>query len=119
AFSITVTARDSANNTLTGYRGSVHFTGSDVGAVLPADYTFTATDNGVHTFTVTLKAAGTQSVTVTDKADAGATGSASVVVTPGVATQVVFGTQPSNALVGKAITPAVTVRVLDAFGNMV
>src|SRR2546430_8636930 len=35
---------------------------------LPANYTFVAGDNGAHTFTngVTLKAAGTQSITATD-----------------------------------------------------
>ncbi len=68
---------------------------------------------------MTLKSAGTQSVTATDKADAGAFGSASIVVTPGVATRLAVGTQPSNVLVGGVISPAVTVRVLDAFGNLV
>jgi hypothetical protein len=119
SFSITVTAQDASNNTLTGYRGTVHFTSSDPSAVLPGNYTFTATDNGVHTVTVLLKAAGTQSVTVTDTANAGSTGSASIIVTPGAAASLVFGTQPSNALVNAKISPAVTVRVLDAFGNLV
>jgi hypothetical protein len=117
SFSITVTAKDSANNTLTGYTGTVHFASSDLSAVLPGNYTFTAADGGTHTFTLTLKSAGTQSVTATDTA--GATGSASVVVTPGVVAKLAFGTQPTNALVGKAISPAVTVRVLDALGNLV
>ena len=54
----TVTAKDSAGNTATGYTGTVHFTSSDAAAVLPANYTFTAGDNGTHTFNATLKTLG-------------------------------------------------------------
>ncbi len=50
-FNITVTALDANNNVATGYTGTVHFTSSDGKAVLPANYKFTATDRGVHTFT--------------------------------------------------------------------
>ena len=52
AFNVTVTARDQYGNTATGYRGTVHFTTTDRGAgvTLPADYTFTAADSGMHTF---------------------------------------------------------------------
>ncbi len=63
---ITVTALDPYNNPVTGYRGTVHFSSSDPQAVLPVDYTFTAADNGVHTFRVTLWTAGRQAVTVAD-----------------------------------------------------
>ncbi len=64
--SFTVTARDATGNTLTGYRGTVHFVSSDPQAQLPADYTFTAADNGVHMFTATLNTIGTQAVTALD-----------------------------------------------------
>src|SRR5206468_3200047 len=57
AFNATVTARDAFGNIATGYTGTVHFTSTDTQAALPADYTFTAADAGVHTFTVTLKTA--------------------------------------------------------------
>jgi hypothetical protein len=117
SFTIAVTAQDSSNNTLTSYRGTVHFTSTDTSAVLPSDYAFTTADNGSHTFTITLKTAGSDSVTLTDSA--GATGSAAVTVIAGVAKSLAFGTQPSTALVGKTISPAVTVRVLDAYGNLV
>ena len=66
AGNLTVTARDSGGNTVTGYLGTVHFTSSDPSAILPANYTFTGADAGVHTFSVTLKTYGTQSVTATD-----------------------------------------------------
>src|SRR5262249_30128576 len=64
----TVTARDAQGNPFPGYRGTVHFTSSDPQASLPADYTFTAADMGVHTFTATLRTVGTQSITATDTA---------------------------------------------------
>ena len=50
----------------TGYTGTVHFTSSDAQAGLPANYTFTGGDAGTHVFSVTLKTAGTQSITATD-----------------------------------------------------
>jgi hypothetical protein len=61
-------------------------TDSDPGVVLPADYTFTAGDAGVHTFTdtglgeITLVTPGDQTITVTDTADGTITGSATVTV---------------------------------------
>ncbi|MGO9601765.1 MAG: IPT/TIG domain-containing protein, partial [Isosphaeraceae bacterium] len=51
SISVTVTAQNTSNSTVTNYTGTVHFTSSDSKAGLPADYTFTAADNGVHTFT--------------------------------------------------------------------
>src|SRR5262249_38527591 len=66
AHTVTVTALEGDGNPLLGYTGTVHFTSSDAQAGLPANYTFTAADNGTHTFTVTLKTAGTQSITVAD-----------------------------------------------------
>jgi hypothetical protein len=67
AFSITVTALDAYGNVATGYRGTVSFKSSDNGAALPGKYTFTASDNGVHTFTgLVLKKKGTQTITVFD-----------------------------------------------------
>jgi hypothetical protein len=76
--------KDAYGNTVTGYTGTVHFTSSDGQAVLPANYTFTATDAGVHTFSggVTLKTVGSQTVTVTDTLTTSLFGSASVNVTP-------------------------------------
>ena len=58
----------------TGYTGTVHFTSSDGPAVLPANYTFTGGDAGTHVFSVTLKTAGTQSITATDTVTGSITG---------------------------------------------
>ncbi|MFA5365996.1 MAG: hypothetical protein WC325_12505 [Candidatus Bathyarchaeia archaeon] len=66
AFTATVTAQKQNGQTETGYTGTVHFTSSDLQAVLPADYTYTAGDKGVHTFSFNLKTAGSQTITVTD-----------------------------------------------------
>jgi hypothetical protein len=118
AFSVTVTAQDNNGNTANGYRGTVHFSSTDTrsGVVLPPDYQFTATDNGVHTFTngVTLVTAGNQTVTATDTVSASVTGSAAVTVNPAAATHLGLAA-PSSTRVNVAFT--VTVTALDAFGN--
>src|SRR5207248_9275710 len=92
AFSVTVTALDAFNNTATGYRGTAHFTSTDGQAVLPTNYTYTAADNGVHAFSLTLQTVGNQTVTATDTG-AGAitatTGTISVSAPPSVASLVV------------------------------
>lgn len=66
---ITVTAQDKFGNTATGYRGTVKITSSDAKAVLPMIYTFTPSDNGVHTSfgtsAVMLNTLGNQSITAT------------------------------------------------------
>jgi streptogramin lyase len=75
-FTVTVTALDASNNPAAGYTGTVHFTSSDKAAVLPPDYTFTAADNGKHTFSVTLKGGGSRTITVTDTVKSTVTGKA-------------------------------------------
>src|SRR5205085_11475074 len=67
AFSVTVTAKDAFNHTVTAYAGAVHFTSNDVQAVLPVDSTLTS---GTANFNVTLKTAGSKSVVATDTNDA-------------------------------------------------
>jgi hypothetical protein len=55
-FSFAITADDKFGNIETGYTGTVHFSAlaNDTQAVLPADYTFTAADAGMHAFGATL-----------------------------------------------------------------
>ena len=115
--SVKVTALDAFGNVATGYRGQVHFASSDSKAVLPADYTFTSTDAGTHSLSVTLKTAGTESVTATDKATSTITGvQAGITVTPGAAKTFTASGLPSPYCVGS--THTVTVTALDAFGNV-
>ncbi len=114
--SFSVTATDAYGNVVTGYRGTVHFTSSDIQAVLPSNYTFTASDNGVHTFSATLKTAGSQSLTATDTVTSSITGSQSAIsVTAAAATHFVI-TAPASVSVGVAFS--VTVTALDAYGNI-
>jgi subtilase family serine protease len=126
-FSVTVTALDQNNHVFTGYTGTVHFSSSDSLAGLPANYTFTAADNGVHTFGigmpltggVTLKKAGNDTITVSDAGIPSITGTATVSVTAAGPSQLIFGQQPTNTGFNNAITPAVTVQLFDAYGNPV
>ncbi len=117
AYAFTVTARDAFGNVATGYAGTVTFRSSDVQAGLPAGYTFTAADAGVHTFSATLKTAGSQSITVTDTASAALVGSQSgIAVSAAAATQFLF-IAPTTVTQGVGFT--FTVKVLDAYGNVV
>jgi hypothetical protein len=119
-FTVTVTARDAYNNLATGYRGTVQFSSSDAQATLPADYPFTAIDNGVHAFPngATLKAAGTSTVTATDSVTATITGTqAGIVVAPGSATTFALTTFPSSVVAGAPHNLVVTAK--DANGNTV
>jgi len=107
---------DAYGNLVTGYRGTVRFSSSDSQAGLPSSYTFTAADNGVHTFSATLKTAGSQSLTATDTATSSITGSQSgISVTAAAATHLVI-TAPATASVGVAFS--VTVTALDVYGNI-
>jgi hypothetical protein len=81
AFSLTVTAEDPYGNVATGYTGTVHFSSSDSTATLPANYMFKAADNGTHTFSVTLRRRGTQTITVTDTLVGSITGTYTTTVT--------------------------------------
>jgi hypothetical protein len=58
------------------------FTSSDSTFML-GNYTFTKTDLGSHTFTVTLNTLGMQTITATDTVKSTITGTASVIVNPG------------------------------------
>ena len=52
---INVQAIDNFGGVFNQYTGTVHFSSSDTSATLPADYAFTAPDNGAHMFSITLK----------------------------------------------------------------
>jgi hypothetical protein len=113
--SVTVSAVDANGNPVTSFLGAVSLSSSDLQAVLPSSYTFTAADKGTHTFTATLKTAGTDSVTASS---GGLSGSTSVSVSAAAASTLAFGQQPASTTTGATLAP-VTVRVLDAFGNLV
>jgi hypothetical protein len=75
---VKVVALDANDQVVAGYTGTVHFTSSDGSAVLPADYTFLASDHGSHCFTVTFNTAGVQTLTATDTVTSSLTGQTQV-----------------------------------------
>jgi RHS repeat-associated protein len=117
AGTFTLTAYDVNGYVATGYTGTVHFASSDPQASLPADYTFTSGDGGSHTFTATLKTAGTQSLTATDSVVNGVTGTQSgIVVSAAPASSLSVSGFPSPTVAGA--TQSFTVSARDAFGNV-
>jgi hypothetical protein len=112
----TVTARNQFGGVFTSYTGTVHFTSTDPAANLSEDYTFTASDAGVHSFAgaATLYTAGNSEVTATDTVT-GITGTANVnvVAAPAVVFQVIA---PAGATSGTAFD--VTVIAVDLYGNI-
>jgi len=94
AFAFTVTALDQFNNTATSYAGTVHFTSTDVGAVLPANSTLT---NGTGTFSATLNTGGNQTITATDTVTSSITGTSNTIL---------VGNQSMLVLDAKAAEPS-------------
>jgi subtilisin-like proprotein convertase family protein len=113
--SFTVTARDASGNIATGYTGTVHFSSSDPQAGVPADYTFTASDAGTHTFSTTLKTAGTQWLATADTINSLLTGTeAGIMVGPAAASRLAVSA-PTGVTAGTPFSVIVTAR--DAYGN--
>jgi hypothetical protein len=116
AHPVTVKAFDVYGNVATGYRGTVHFTSTDVAAALPINYAFTAADAGVHAFSVTFETAGTQSVRARDTVTSTITGlQKGIVVGPAAAALLSVSGFPSPDTAGVAHT--ITVKAVDAYGN--
>jgi probable HAF family extracellular repeat protein len=114
--SFTVTALNGLNAPPVGYTGTVHFTSSDPQAALPADYTFTPDEGGIHIFNATLKTAGTQSLTVADALLPSLTATEpGILVTPAAATRLQI-TGPGSVKAGRAFS--ITVTAYDAYGNI-
>ena len=124
AHSVTVTALDAYGSVDTNYTGTIHFTSSDSKASVPANYTFTGVDAGVHTFSsslspwLVLKTTGTQSVTATDTTTASIKGSQTGIVVNAAAV--------SNLVVSGLTTPrtagtagGIRVTATDAYGNRI
>jgi len=76
AFIATVSAVDAFGNVITGYAGTAHFASTDPQAVLPANSTLT---NGTKSFSIRLKTAGSQTITVNDVATPSITGTSNTI----------------------------------------
>src|SRR5262249_35808130 len=116
SFTITVTALDASNNLGVGYTGTVHFSSSDVQAGLPSDYTFLSTDKGVQTFSITLKTAGSQVLSIADTADSYISATANVTVARAAASTLALSGFASPTTAGMA--GSLTVTAEDAYSNV-
>jgi hypothetical protein len=113
SFSITVSALDNTNTIDTTYSGTIEFSSSDGNAVLPANSTLT---NGTSTFTATFDTSGGQTITATDTADDGITGTSNTVTATAAAATQLIVSAPSTATQGTAFSYDVTAE--DKFGNI-
>jgi hypothetical protein len=116
AHSFTVTANDAFGNVAIGYTGTVAFTSSDPIASLPANYTFTATDAGTHTFSATLKRTGAQYILVADTLSSSIAGNESGIAVSAAAVSQFAISGPTS--VTKGVGFKITVTAEDAFGNL-
>jgi len=104
--SITLTARNTLGNIDSSYRGTVSFTSTSGTADLPASYTFTASDGGVHTFTNAVKfyEVGTFIVSVEDTINPALIDSASITVTTPEVPYVLISSSATNVVFGSQVT---------------
>ncbi len=116
ASNISVTAKSASGSIASEYMGTVHFTSTDPAAQLPANYTFTSGDGGHHSFTVTLRTAGSETVTATDASTSSITGNATADVSPGAVAALALAFPAS---VTSASPVNGTVRATDASGNTI
>jgi len=122
ANNVVLTAYDAYGNVKTDYRGAVWFTSTDPLATLPytasSKYTFTAGDNGAHTFSGTgfvLNTVGTQTITATDGTKS--ITSSNITVNAGALDHFIFDRIDSPQTVGQAFTVKITAK--DSAGQTV
>lgn len=117
AQSFTVAVHDAYGNVATSYTGTLNFASTDKQAVLPAAYTFTATDAGTHVFSITFKTSGGQGMTVTDSVNPLLTSTQKdLPIAPAAMTGFSLRAA-SNVTAGVAFI--VTVQAVDAYGNVI
>lgn len=112
SFSINVTALDASNGLVRNYAGTVHFASSDAQAVLPPNSPLA---NGTGTFSVTLKTAASQIITVSDAAGMLTPGTSSSIAVGAAAASQLSVTAPASATAGSAFNFTVTAQ--DQFSN--
>src|SRR5439155_528065 len=117
-----VTARDGAGNLVPTFTGNVTvaFGGTSGAGLTLGGTTTVAAVNGVATFgDLTVSQTGSGYWLTASATGLARAASSAFDVTPGAATQLVFGTEPRTTVADHQISPAVKVRALDALGNLV
>lgn len=116
-FNVTITAWDPYDNRATGFLGTVHLDSTDLTAVLPDDYTFTAGDLGIYGLPVTFKKAGPQTISVSSS---GVTGSQTgIQVSPANPSKYTFIQAPTDTFPNVAMGAPIKVQLQDTYGNAV
>ncbi len=112
SFSVTVTAQDESQNTVTTYTGTIHFTSSDSQAILPSDSTL---NSGTKTFTVTLKTAGSETITASDGTVTNI--SPLITVNAAAASKLVYTAGISQSITTSDVSSVITVQRQDSVSN--
>ena len=113
---ITVQLEDQFGNAVSTDGVSITLAANGPGAVT-AGATAT-TVGGIATFSSTvIQTAGTYTLTASSSGLT-STDSNSFVISPAAASKLAYTQEPSNAIAGQAISPAITVAIEDAFGNV-
>jgi len=118
---VQVTALDPAGNLVPGFTGNVTVAlGNNPGGSTLGGTTTVAAVSGVATlFGLSHNKTGTGYTLTASVSGLTPMTSTAFDITPGTATQLAFTVQPSNAVAGAAISPAVRVTALDPAGNPV
>lgn len=115
---ITITAYDGKNRIKTDYTGTVSFISTDIQAVLPEPYIFTAENQGAYTLpgsAISLKTAGMQTISVSDN-NISLT-SAEITVNPAVKKKLTWVTQPPASVIAGEEWDNFSIEITDAYGN--
>jgi len=109
-FSATITARDNDDNAVTNYQGTISFRDSDLN--LPEDYTFTATDAGIHQFSgINGEDEAITDFSVQDSTYTTVTGTSETIT-------IKEGIIKVNSASGPVGSVGTTVEILDSNGNI-
>ena len=114
----TVTARTSAGAVATDFTDTVTFASNFPQVVMPANYTFTASDLGQHTFSFTPLASGPQTVTVTDTTSAGVQAAAGVPVVASTGARFVINSIGTGTGINVGAATTLDVTAYDAYWNV-
>ncbi len=116
--SVKVKFVNSLGTTITSITSTVTITISGSGTFAGSSTLSVAAVSGVATFSNLIPTtSGSYTLTAASSGSTSATSNSFTVAAGTTATKLLFGIQPSAVNAGSAITPAVTVRVTDAYGN--
>ncbi|TNF27308.1 MAG: hypothetical protein EP329_19680 [Deltaproteobacteria bacterium] len=119
AFNFTVAIYDAYGNLAPTYTGTVSFTSNDTQATLPAATAYTTAFGGTHTFSATLRTAGTRVITCSGTGLAGASSDDLTRTVSPSPTLDHFTVVPSMMTVTAGGTLSATVTPYDAWNNVI